>query len=109
LGEFVRIAELSIEEEFFPTVELQTGRGVHLPPEAEEGSLIDDTHVMDLTGTLKQWLLTDMPMKPLCRTDCLGLCQGCGTNLNLGRCDCDGPERDPRWQALADLLSEQKS
>ena len=90
-------------------VDLQSGRGLQLPPEAEDGSVIDDTHVMDLTGTLREWLVTDMPMKPLCRSDCLGLCQACGTNLNLGPCDCDVSGRDPRWEGLADLLSEQKN
>ena len=109
LGEFVRIAQLSVEEEFFPTVDLQTGRGLSLPPEVEEGSLIDDSHVMDLTGTLREWIVTDTPMKPLCRPDCLGLCQLCGTNLNLDRCDCDGSRMNPRWQALAGLMSDQKS
>ena len=109
LGEFVRVAELLIEEEFFPSVDLQTGRRLRLTPQTEEGSLIDDSHVMDLTGTLTEWIVTDTPMKPLCHSDCLGLCQVCGTNLNLDRCDCDGPRRDPQWQALAGLVSEQKS
>ena len=106
LVEFVRTAELSIEEEFFPTVDLQTGRGLLPPPDAEEGSLIDDNHVLDLTGPISGWIVTDMPMKPLCRLDCRGLCQVCGTNLNLSRCDCDEPGHDPRWQSLADLVSE---
>lgn len=109
LGGFVRNAELSIEEEFFPTVDLQTGRDLHLPPEAEESSLIDDNHIIDLAGTLMEWIVTDLPMKPVCRSACLGLCQVCGTNFNLGRCGCDGPTREPRWQALAALVSEMKT
>jgi uncharacterized protein len=43
-----------------------------------------------------------VPMKPLCRDDCKGLCGTCGQNLNEGLCDCE-PEIDPRWAALQEL------
>lgn len=43
-----------------------------------------------------------VPMKPLCRDDCKGLCGHCGQNLNQGSCDCE-PETDPRWSALQAL------
>ncbi len=109
LVEFVRTAELAVEEEFFPTVDLRTGRGIAPPPEAEEGSLIDDSHVLDLTGAMLEWILTDMPMKPLCRRDCRGLCPECGANLNVIRCDCKSSGQDPRWQALAGLATEQRA
>ena len=104
LGELVRSSELSIEEEFFPTVDLQTGRSLPLPPGAGEGSLIDAGHILDLTGTVREYVETDLPMKPLCRSDCLGLCQACGTNLNVEECDCASLRRDPRWQAFAGLV-----
>jgi len=45
----------------------------------------------------------DIPMKPVCRPDCAGLCQSCGTDLNEGPCDCDLSVRDPRWGALEGL------
>ncbi len=43
-----------------------------------------------------------LPMKPLCKQDCAGLCSGCGADLNSGPCDCDRVA-DPRWAALAAL------
>ncbi|MDA8019646.1 MAG: DUF177 domain-containing protein [Thermoanaerobaculia bacterium] len=43
-----------------------------------------------------------VPMKPLCRESCKGLCGICGQNLNEGNCDCE-PEIDPRWAALEKL------
>lgn len=104
LGDYVHSSKLSIEEEFFPTVDLQTGRSQPIPTEAEEGSLIDSNHLVDLGGTIREYVVIDTPMKPLCRRECLGLCQGCGTDLNLGRCDCDNLPKDPRWRALADLM-----
>ena len=56
-----------------------------------------DTH--DLA--LEQMQLA-VPMKPLCREDCKGLCGTCGQNLNEGACDCE-PAPDPRWAALQKL------
>ncbi|HXU43951.1 MAG TPA: DUF177 domain-containing protein [Thermoanaerobaculia bacterium] len=44
----------------------------------------------------------NVPMKPLCRPDCQGLCPTCGQDLNAGECSCAAPP-DPRWGALAAL------
>lgn len=42
-----------------------------------------------------------LPMQPLCREDCRGLCPECGTNLNNGACTCAKETIDPRWEKLA--------
>ena len=104
LVNYVRSSHLCIEEEFFPTVDLQTGRGLTAPDEVEEGSLIDSNHLLDLSDTIREYVVTDTPMKPLCSEECLGLCQGCGTNLNLTVCDCDSSPIIPRWETLANLM-----
>ncbi|HSS44380.1 MAG TPA: DUF177 domain-containing protein [Thermoanaerobaculia bacterium] len=44
-----------------------------------------------------------IPMKPLCREDCGGLCPHCGQDLNLSACGCGAQLIDPRWDALAQL------
>jgi uncharacterized protein len=41
-----------------------------------------------------------IPMKPLCREDCLGLCAQCGADRNVAPCDCAVEFVDPRWKAL---------
>ena len=46
-----------------------------------------------------------VPMKPLCREDCLGLCLTCGKDLNQGPCECRDEAIDPRWEALSKLKS----
>jgi uncharacterized protein len=48
-----------------------------------------------------------IPMKPLCREDCLGLCIECGADRNVTRCDCVVEFIDPRWKPL-ELLKQQK-
>lgn len=56
-----------------------------------------DRHLRELVGL-------EVPMKPLCREECAGLCPQCGTNLNESSCDCQKKETDPRWQGLKRLL-----
>jgi uncharacterized protein len=41
-----------------------------------------------------------LPMKTLCKEDCLGLCPLCGTNLNMERCTCQGERGHPGFQKL---------
>ena len=45
----------------------------------------------------------EVPMKPLCREDCRGLCPVCGGDRNEVSCDCEAGQTDPRWAALAAL------
>jgi uncharacterized protein len=51
-----------------------------------------------------QELLLNLPMKPLCREDCPGLCPQCGALKGSNECSCpdEGPV-DSRWKALARL------
>lgn len=44
--------------------------------------------IIDLNDDLRQEVLLDYPLKPLCDPDCKGLCVKCGKNLNEGQCDC---------------------
>jgi uncharacterized protein len=44
-----------------------------------------------------------LPMKPLCRDDCRGLCGVCGTNLNHVMCGCKREWDDPRFAVLKAL------
>ena len=58
---------------------------------------------LDLREALREELLLAVAQFVECRPDCRGLCPECGANLNAGPCGCR-PERDPRWEALSDLL-----
>jgi len=99
-------ASLEIEEEYFPVIDVITGRRVPMPEDADPTFSIDANHTLDLTEVLRQCLITEAPMKPLCRPECQGLCRTCGVNLNQAACSCGGAS-DPRWGALADLLRNQ--
>lgn len=58
---------------------------------------------LDLGHLIREQLQLEVPMKPLCRASCRGLCTVCGIDLNADRCDCDTVWRDPRFEALRAL------
>lgn len=98
---------IALEEECFPTIDPSTGRRMS-PPDVAEGVLhIDYNQMLDLSDVLRQYLLTSEPLKILCREDCKGICAECGVDLNFGACECAGAQTDPRWGALADLLTRE--
>jgi uncharacterized protein len=82
--------------------------GVHVdelfeavPLEGETYPLEED--VIDLEPMVRDALLLELPLVPLCRADCAGLCASCGVNHNIASCDCATDEPDPRWAALRSL------
>jgi len=107
LEEVANQVALSVEEEFVQTLDVATGLELSTPPKEDPAVLIDDHHEISLDELLRQYLLTELPMQPLCRNDCRGLCPRCGHNLNEGLCPCARPAADSRWQVLGDLLSTQ--
>jgi len=58
--------------------------------------------LLDLAPLARDAILLDLPLAPLCREDCAGLCPYCGIDLNDETCDCQGPV-DPRWATLDEL------
>lgn len=69
---------------------------------AEEAYRLTGTD-MDLEPMLRDAVALALPLRPLCRVDCLGLCPTCGWDLNKGPCDCRDEQLDPRWAALSGL------
>jgi len=67
------------------------------PSDEEIYPITDDD--IDLGPMVRDAVVLDLPMAPLCRDDCAGLCPHCGANRNEGDCGCVAP-RDPRWANL---------
>ncbi len=73
----------------------------HALAEEELGVVeVDEDDEVDLRPLLIEQIQLNVPMKPLCRPDCAGICPSCGASLNAGPCGCDKDEIDPRWTAL---------
>ena len=59
---------------------------------------------IDATEVLRESVLLDLPVKPLCSPDCRGLCPQCGIDKNQDSCDCDPVSVDPRLAVLEKLI-----
>jgi uncharacterized protein len=77
----------------------------HALHEQDLGQLYIDKEMLETDPILIEQLQLNVPMKPLCREDCKGLCRECGADLNDGPCSCAGPKVDARWASLAALKS----
>ena len=59
---------------------------------------------LDVDSFVYGEILLNLPMKVLCREDCKGICNRCGTNLNNGTCNCDKGPLDPRMAKILDVF-----
>jgi uncharacterized protein len=82
----------------------------NLPPEENESEdyfiLPEGTPEFDFSELVREKIILSVEMKPLCRTDCRGLCPICGANLNQTSCDCRREEIDERWLPLKNLKNQ---
>ena len=59
-----------------------------------------DKGVIDLNTLVETETTLLLPMKPLCREDCRGLCPNCGIDWNTAACACAEKAVDPRLEVL---------
>ena len=72
----------------------------------DSGLLMPESGIIDLAPVLREYILLEIPISPLCRTDRKGLCPVCGNNLNESTCSHDDDSGDPRLASLKKLLDE---
>lgn len=70
----------------------------------DSGLLMPETGIIDLTPVMREYILLEIPISPLCRPDCKGLCPICGNNLNESTCVHEDEAGDPRLASLKKLL-----
>ncbi len=58
---------------------------------------------IDLAPAVREYVMIELPIGPLCRPDCAGICPTCGNDRNLEPCTCDNTVADHRWAALDEL------
>ncbi len=80
-----------------------TGEGEREIEDDDLGTAFYRDDLIDLGQLMREQFYLTLPMKPLCRELCAGLCPHCGTNLNDSSCDCQPGWTDPRLGALRDL------
>ena len=84
-----------------------TGEGEQSVEEDDLTTAFYENEEIDLGLLMREQFYLALPMKPLCRVDCKGLCPQCGTNLNCGTCGCSREWQDPRLAALQALKNDQ--
>jgi DUF177 domain-containing protein len=94
--------ESRIDVRYLPASELATEDEREVAEEDLDTSYYRDDQI-DLNELLREQFYLALPMKPLCREDCAGLCSQCGTNLNTGTCQCTSQWEDPRLAPLREL------
>jgi uncharacterized protein len=75
---------------------------VELDP-ADLDVVLYDEPVLPFEDIVREQVLMAIPMKPLCREDCRGLCPECGADWNAGDCACEKTKVDPRLEVLKGL------
>jgi uncharacterized protein len=78
--------------------------------EKETGLQIEDLEtgliqegVLDLAESILEEIILSIPIQPLCRESCLGLCPVCGENRNITLCSCKSKEKDGPFSVLKKL------
>jgi uncharacterized protein len=105
LTEFTAQFHVRLEEEFFPFMDVLTGAPLGLPPGTDRTAFrISAVHILDIHEPLRQYAAMALPIQPLCREDCAGLCPQCGVDRNTTSCQCEDSSIDARWGSLSALL-----
>ena len=53
----------------------------------ESGLYVPEDGNIDLSPVVREYMMLENPIKPICKPDCQGLCIVCGENLNLATCE----------------------
>jgi uncharacterized protein len=79
------------------------------PQLSEESEELDVTYFegpeIELAPIVEEQLFLSLPLQAVCKPNCLGICQRCGQNLNVKKCDCD---KSQELSPFADLLKNFK-
>ena len=64
---------------------------------------------IEISDIIREQVVLALPMKPICREDCKGLCPHCGKNMNVKACDCENLFSDPRLAELSKIKKRMRS
>ncbi len=96
LDTFIYPIDIDIEERFTNDSESQD----------EAIVVIDD--VLDINEVVETSIISTLPIKRICKTECKGLCQTCGCNLNHSSCACDKDDVDVRFEVLKGFFNNKE-
>ncbi len=103
LDHFVAAVPLHLGEQYYATIDVVTGAPLAAPP--QDAYTVGHDFAIDVTPLVGEQVLLELPLKPLCREECAGICPTCGLDQN------QKPHRheedsDERWSRLRTLLAD---
>lgn len=72
--------------------------------ETDSELIIPEDAQIDLADILREYAILEVPISPICKADCQGLCTECGQNLNEKDCGHTPPAPDSPFASLKDLF-----
>ncbi len=104
LKDFKLMMNIPVDVVYNPVDELKSEERYELrQDELDMGFYSGDE--LDLSELIKEQIILNIPMKPLCNELCKGICLKCGADLNYDKCSCGEKEIDPRLEILKKFLN----
>jgi uncharacterized protein len=104
-----------VEQEVAAQWRLLPSQAGAAPSEKDAAGRIEDLETgevqesgLDLAERVLEEVIMGLPIKPLCRPSCQGLCPGCGANRNVSPCACSPKGTARPFSALKGLKIEAK-
>ena len=94
LGSFSIDVDTDIDEKFSNNVK------------EDESIAFIEGDILDVSEAIVSNVISTLPIKRICDEKCKGLCQSCGTDLNLQKCHCDDSNLDIRFDKLKELFKQ---
>jgi len=73
---------------------------------SDSGLTVPEDFQIDLAPLIREYALLEIPIKPVCRRDCRGLCPVCGQDLNVRDCGHRAEADASPFTALRDFLTK---
>ncbi|MBI1355925.1 MAG: DUF177 domain-containing protein [Acidobacteria bacterium] len=102
LTTFTQPADQNLDLYFYPADAIDRSEEVAVSADDLDYGFYEDNGIL-LSEVVGEQLQLWLPMRPLCREDCRGICPECGGNRNEKECSCEDRKVDPRWEALQQL------
>ncbi|MGD1076040.1 MAG: DUF177 domain-containing protein [Thermodesulfovibrionales bacterium] len=107
LKPFSKETDLDVNVVYHPLEELK-GEERHEIKDDELDTGFYQGDELDIQELVREQIILNIPLKPLCSESCKGICPKCGSDLSTDTCTCEQRDPDPRLAVLKKLLNERK-
>ena len=91
-------------------IEIDYNEAFNVSDDEDNQDLDDISYIreyqLDINMLIYEEVSLKLPMKILCKDDCLGICPVCGVNRNVKECGCDRKVPDPRMADALDMIND---